>query len=163
MQPQKFVPGRNLAFKSCSPGLFFFSLNLNLIHLAIFKSEKDFVFLKVEIPNIVLVSEGIFRELTGAAGLCLLPCPHSASLQQTYFVLFWFCTLSQPMIGTDKSVVVGLFFLVLLFHSIRYLQKPITGYACWLLIAVEGFFGNFLKITSSLCILSSVSSFYHHV
>ena len=54
------------------------------------------MFLKVEITKILLVSEGIFRELTAAAGLCPVPCPHSASLQQTYFVLVCFCTLSQP-------------------------------------------------------------------
>lgn len=85
------------------------------------------MFLKAEIPDIVLVSEGICRELKGLqdSASCL------ASLQQTYLcvvMFFMLCTLSQPMIGTGKSVVEGLFVLIL-FHSVRHLQKPVTGSA----------------------------------
>lgn len=97
----------------------FFSLCLNFIHQAIFKCRKETLFLKAEIPDILLVSEGIFREWTRATGLCLPFCPHSASFHQTYFMLFCSCALSQPVIGTDKSVVLGLFFLIFLFHLIK--------------------------------------------
>lgn len=113
MQPQKFVSGRHLALKDVLQDFFPY---VWIYSTRPFLSRKNSLCLKVEIPDIVLVSEWIFRELTRATGLCFLFCSHS--LHQTCFVLCS-CALSWPVTGTDKSVVLGLFFLIFLFRSIK--------------------------------------------
>lgn len=104
------------------------------------------MFLKAEIPDILLVSEGIFREWTRATGLCLLFCPHSASFHQTYFMLFCSCALSQPVIGTDKSVVLGLFFLIFLFHLIK-----TCGWLC--LLTLDSSWGLLWELLENLLLV----------